>query len=406
MAAAATNPSLKVGIDFCDLGRVINGRPEDPVELRPFARAFTSSKIQKSVQKLGLGPISLRTALAHPRVRDDNADGARTDTITNLQHDTASTLSTITSLGFNAAPLTVTLPPNVVDPVASFIAPPSDFEEQWKRVKAAGGCAGAHWAAVGARAFNAPEVVGPALERVQEKAAEGTEKQNNKAYNFAALRETASRIMQDMLESRPKLKYSDLRATALKSLISYSFNARKESGASKVTGNKASCIAYLEANITMDELQTLINSPPNAPTLLALPDDPTASNSDDVPAAVVLALPAPKDGTLTMDVELPPGLAIQSKPPDWLAPALVPGSETASLLVGKYIVYRWPARIGGWLVGKVVEVNTDPANMVGETMANFKVFYDADGANAHHLLSCGGYAQNNKPKLDAWAILA
>ena len=36
-------------------------------------------------------------------------------------------------------------------------------------VKAAGGSASAHWIAVGPRAFNAPEVVLPAMERVKEK---------------------------------------------------------------------------------------------------------------------------------------------------------------------------------------------------------------------------------------------
>ena len=54
LTARASNPSCKVGIDFCDLGRIINGRPEDPVVLRPFMRAFTPSKILASTRRLGL----------------------------------------------------------------------------------------------------------------------------------------------------------------------------------------------------------------------------------------------------------------------------------------------------------------------------------------------------------------
>ena len=404
MAAAALDPTgSKVTIDFCDLGRVINGRPEDPIELRPFARAFTPEKIRKAAQKLGLVPVDLRTALAHPRVRDDNQDGARTEAISTLQQGTTTTLNDISALGFNSTPLTVTLPHNVANPM-EFIAPPSDSEARWKLVKAAGGCAGAHWAAVGARAFNAPDVVGPALERVQQKAADEDTRLNNRAFNFATLRQTVREIVEEMTESSPVLEYSDLGVTALKSIISYVFNARKETGASKVTGNKASCIAYLEANMTMDGLQTLIDEPPNAPILKAVP----ALNLDsaEAPAPAVLALTGPTTRTLTLDVELPAGLTIPAKPPDWLASALEKNSDNASLLVGKSIVYRWPARVGGWLVGKVVEANTDRANMVGDSVANFKVYYEADQDSAYHLLAISSYAQNSKSKIDAWALLA
>ena len=59
LAARASDPTCKVGIDFCDLGRVINGRPEDPVELRPFMRYFTPAKIRASTRRLGLAPIDL-----------------------------------------------------------------------------------------------------------------------------------------------------------------------------------------------------------------------------------------------------------------------------------------------------------------------------------------------------------
>ena len=130
-------------------------------------RAFTSAKIQASTRRLGLAPIDLRTALSHPRVRDDSAEGVRTDDVQRLVQSSKASLISVAALGFNTAPLQVALPADVTKPQSSFIAPPSDLEAQWNLVKQAGGCTGAHWAAVGPRAFNAPEVVGPAIERMK-----------------------------------------------------------------------------------------------------------------------------------------------------------------------------------------------------------------------------------------------
>ena len=172
----------------------MNGRPEDPVELRPFMRSFTPEKVRASACRLGLAPIDLRTALAHPRVRDDSAEGVRTEVVEQLMASNKASLNSLGEMGFNVAPLTVTLPSDVTKPQSAFIAPPSDLEEQWRLVKAAGGCAGAHWAAVGPRPFNAPQVLGPALERVRERVAEDAAKQDHKAASFAALRESASDI--------------------------------------------------------------------------------------------------------------------------------------------------------------------------------------------------------------------
>ena len=143
IAARSLDPSLKVGLDFCQLGRIINGNHGDPVEKRPFAKAFTPSKILTAVAKLGLSPINLRKALDHPRVRDDSAEGSRIDARTSLAARNEASLSAISALGFNPAPLTVVAPTASQAP-AQFIAPPSDAETQWKAVKAAGGCAGAH----------------------------------------------------------------------------------------------------------------------------------------------------------------------------------------------------------------------------------------------------------------------
>ena len=92
-------------------------------------------------------------------------------------------------------------------------------------------------------------------------------------------------------------------------------------------------------------------------------------------------------------------------PPEWLSAALVPQSPTAQTLVGHYIVYRWPVRLGGWLVGKVTEVNKDTGKKVGETVCNFGVYYEADKETAHHHLDLHRYARSAKAAVDFWALL-
>ena len=47
-----TDPTVKLKLDFCDLGRIINGVHGYPVEKRPFARAFTPEKIVAGAAKL------------------------------------------------------------------------------------------------------------------------------------------------------------------------------------------------------------------------------------------------------------------------------------------------------------------------------------------------------------------
>ena len=118
----------------------------------------------------------------------------------------------------------------------------------------------------------------------------------------------------------------------------------------------------------------------------------------------VLALAGPQQLTLT--IELPPGLNLQTKPPDWLEACLADQSGTATQLVGYSIVYRWPPRLGGWLVGKVIEVNTDRSHTIKNHVANFVVYYEADKCNAHHHLALARYAQSSGAKMDSWVLLA
>ena len=396
--ASHTDPSLKIMLDFCDLGRVIDGRPEDPVELRPFAKSFTPAKILASTARLGLSPINLRTALNHPRVRDDSKDGSRTAEHVELRQSNEATLRNLEALGVNATPLQVLAP---VAPPPSFVAPPSDAEMRWKAVKAAGGCAGAHWAAVGATAFNAPDVIGPALERLQEKEAEVSNRQELRAQNFATLRSNVQEILEELADNQRV--YSECTAADLKQLVSFCFQARGEAGASAHTANKAACLEFLQG-MPPDAMEELVESPPcdrSTAVVQANLMSPAAAAATPMLALALACEPAFGD----VGLELPEGLEIMATPSDFLPACLEPLSETASELVGRFILYRWPTRIGGWLVGEVKAANTDSKEMVGDDVANFNVFYAADGEEAKHCLKLKKYAKNAKASTDAWVLL-
>ena len=398
--AKANDPSApQLKLDFCDLGRSIDGRPLDPIDKRPFSSSFTPAKVKASTKRLGLAPIDLRTALAHPRVRDNSLDGARMEQVERVITNTSRNLDTLRTLGFNAEALTV---PVQAQAPEHFVAPPSDAETQWRAIKAAGSCAGAHWAAVGAKAFNAPEVLLPAMERVKEKMAVEHQRVVNKAEGFAALLSSAREIYDEMVED--EFEYAELSAGPMKTLVSYIFQARQQTGASKHTANRASCLAFLET-VSMQDLGHLIENPPALPSGLTsgLPAIDVA-NAEAAEPLLMIAGP----NMITLAIELPPALNLQSDPPAWLEACLTDQSETASKLVGYFIAYKWPARLGGWLVGKISGVNQDRSITITDEklVANFTAFYEADGASAHHHLSLARYAKSARAGVDSWVLLA
>ena len=125
------------------------------------------------------------------------------------------------------------------------------------------------------------------------------------------------------------------------------------------------------------------------------------------PGGPVLALMGPakllsfgKHGCELPDAELSPIAA-----PPWLEAALASASPTADDLVNKYILYKWPPRLGGWAVGKVTSPMIGDAIMVKQTKCNFSVFYECDDAEADHALSMKMYAKSAKSPSDSWVLL-
>ena len=72
-----TTPDIQVPVAHLtndDIPEIINGRPGDPLEKRPFDSHFTQQYILRSWLKVGLVPFT-RQALTHPKVRHTLGDG-------------------------------------------------------------------------------------------------------------------------------------------------------------------------------------------------------------------------------------------------------------------------------------------------------------------------------------------
>ena len=397
---------LQVKLDFCDLGRSIAGRPEDPISLRPFEFAFTKEKIINSVAKLGLNPVHLKTALLHKRVRDDSGDGSRGQMETSIRARHARLSANLGADGLNTAILHVPAPPPAVAPVLRLVASPSQAEKRYKALKAAGSCPGAIFHSVGAKAFNAPEITHVAMERKLEKDALEEEKNRTASSDFILLRTKCSYIFELMEEEHKD--WDELLGNERNSFISYVFKARGTQGMGKHTGSTEAALTFLR-ELGMGELSKLLEDPP------CLKGKGRVAKGT---SAVVIVAEMHVEGAQLLQGPLQTNLLsfgevggvelgglLPVKPPEWLGGALEFGSLTAEKLLGSKILYKWRPRLGGWAVGTVTAVNTDKKKKVGKEVCNFLVHYAADDDTSDHVLHACTYASNEKAVADSWVLL-
>lgn len=359
--------STKVGIDFSDLGYVVNGHHADPLEKRPFMRAFTKEKILASTAKLGLSPIDLRKALSHKRVRDDSKDGCRSQAIDAIKQSHTSTLEQLKSAGFNAGtiqPSEKALQLQCDDAESGVhVAGLSSLEERWAAVKAAGGCAGAHFVSVGAKAFNCQEVLGPALERVEERVQAAADKKVNAELEYRSLHKAVSELVDNKLclgdeGDDNQYMYGDLSMQEIRNIVIFVHKAKGLGAYSKHCSSKAVAIEFLEG-MEEDVAKILEDFPPKEP-VTALSDGETLLTLTGPTAAVQAAR------FKGIDVELS-GMVAMS-PPAGLEGMLIPTANESQGMIGKSILYKWPVRLGGWMVGKILSTNKDPKNTVTDKM--------------------------------------
>ena len=65
---------MNVGLGNLDLGNMVNGYPDDPIDLRPYENTFTRPNILQWWRKAGFLPMT-RNALNNPKVRFELGDG-------------------------------------------------------------------------------------------------------------------------------------------------------------------------------------------------------------------------------------------------------------------------------------------------------------------------------------------
>jgi hypothetical protein len=89
-----------------DLGNLVNGWPEDPVELRPFDFHFKKERIIKTWKAVGFLQMT-GNATKDPKVRYEMGEGGAPDDATNrldhLRADYRKSAETLTEMGFNGA---------------------------------------------------------------------------------------------------------------------------------------------------------------------------------------------------------------------------------------------------------------------------------------------------------------
>ena len=83
------------------------------------------------------------------------------------------------------------------------------------------------------------------------------------------------------------------------------------------------------------------------------------------------------------------------------------GSGTASQLVDYYyyLLFKWPARMGGWAMGQVSAVAEEYEEVDGEK-CNFQIYYAADDATVQRRLGMAEYAENTKSPCQSWVLLS
>ena len=256
---------------------------------------------------------------------------------------------------------------------------------------------------MGAKPFNAPEITNVALEKIKEKQEAELAKNSDASEKFLSLQSSCKETMDWMVEN--SADFADLTQGERVELISYIFKARGVSGVTKYTTNTTASLEFLDTLVPF-ELVNLLVDPPclkgtgrvakgMEPALAALASPPPA-----------LLMPPPSSGTLSgfEDISVDTkGLTTLEKPP-WMDECCLPGSELASDMVGLKILFKWPARLGGWAMGEITSA-AEAEDIVGNERCNFKVFYESDGETADHRLMPDKYALSSKSPSQSWVLL-
>lgn len=242
-----------------DLGRLIMGRPDAPIEERPFDMAFNEEKISRAWHDVGIVPFNRNSLHNNPRLRrvsdETNAAAAATDpkagALQEAIQEHAKAVHTCQVMGFNTCalqPIAEQAPkkkknnPKLAAAETSpltYSVPMSDLEKKMLAVsKLNRVSAGTMYAAIGARAINGDAALGGLIMR----------ERNAEIERRAAAAELRSGVIATARAADNILKSGkadeELSSSELKTLLSWKLGPR--GGSSKFTTITARRVKWKE----------------------------------------------------------------------------------------------------------------------------------------------------------------
>eukprot|EP00966_Prymnesium_polylepis_P263726 6092623-Prymnesium_polylepis.1 len=219
----------KVELTNTDLPRIVNGRPDDPPEMRPFSYSFTKLKVQGARDKVGAVPLT-RAALRNSKVRKElDTTDTPGGTVAKVVAAHAKNMAACEKLGLNTDVLKVSLPRRYEMDV---VAPPTS-EEDIIRKLVDGKCSQTNmWINCGAVAFNAAVVNKAGCAIIQNSLDTKLDSANSKLAAFRELQTSARSILSNMRDQQI-VAYDDLSAGQPKTLVRFYHVAKGEAGIAK-----------------------------------------------------------------------------------------------------------------------------------------------------------------------------
>jgi hypothetical protein len=259
------------------------------------------------------------------------------------------------------------------------------------------------------------EVIQPILERIRNDKQLKVQAQGKRDEVFEKLREEALQIIDGCLS------IEHLTTTKLVTLTRYVFQAMGAANVTKVTVSRDAMLINLMAKLDMNRLLLLLENPfkltgdklPSDWPELYVPSTAKGAGASSSGGSAYLSFAA-KFGdvefTVPDDLDLPEDLE-PLPPPVWLVRALKFKSDSAELLIGKPILFKFEEEDGGWAVGILSESLTDEENtceviegdITGFKPINFEVNFE-DGA-LNILLELEDYATSASCPNGGWCLI-
>ena len=139
---------------FEDLATVVNGKHDDEIGMKPFAKNFTKDKILASWSKVGFVPFT-RNCIKSKKVRHELGQRQKNDSLEELKTSYEDLVNDAKEHGLNAGIFDATIP------VARHVEREAEVEDQVNQLLATKGSfsAGALWNVCGTRIGNASVVL-------------------------------------------------------------------------------------------------------------------------------------------------------------------------------------------------------------------------------------------------------